>query len=122
METSVFNKVNKASRDRDEAKINTLGPYAYILQTILQGQNATINIGKEFLFENRANGFVVYRGLNVPNEKLKEWTDLKPNCCSNPLTRCLGCFCMFKKKRLTGFSSTTTDRDIALDFASKARD
>lgn len=50
LETFLYKEVNKASREKDERKIKTLGPYAYLVAKILQRLNPTINVGKDYIF------------------------------------------------------------------------
>ena len=37
MDLFVYREINKASREKDESKIDTLGPYSFCLAEILRG-------------------------------------------------------------------------------------
>lgn len=53
LESFLYKELNRACRKRDKSKVKSLGPFAFVMQNILGGFNPTINVGKEFVFENR---------------------------------------------------------------------
>jgi hypothetical protein len=60
LETFLYSTLNKASRECDESKVSTLGPFAYALDIIIQ------NAQKYRADSNIQNAFTIYRGMNLP--------------------------------------------------------
>ena len=73
MESFLYKELNRASRDKDQSKVATLGPYAYVLAKILQRMNPAINKGEDFVFDKRAPGFVTYRGLSLSQTEVDKF-------------------------------------------------
>ena len=61
METFLPYALNKACREKDESKIETLGPFAVALSYILRFSQAERRIGNEL-----RGKFRVYRGVKLP--------------------------------------------------------
>jgi len=71
METFIFSAMKKASLEKDETKIPTLGPYAAALSFILG--NASKSRFKELRdLQVEYKNFFVYRGICMTREKFKE--------------------------------------------------
>jgi hypothetical protein len=62
LETYLYKDLKLASREKDESKIMTLGPYALVLSYILSRADYSKN--KEKIF--------VYRGMRIPKELFRE--------------------------------------------------
>lgn len=91
MESFLFKRLNRASRDKDITAIKTLGPYAVAASCIINGvQSKRLDkiVGK----------FVCYRGIALTPELVKEWSD---NC----------------EVELDGYISCSLDKKLALYFA-----
>ena len=69
METYLYKDLKLASREKDESKIMTLGPYALVLSYILS--RADYSKKKEKIF--------VYRGMRIPKKLFKEQYGHIPN-------------------------------------------
>lgn len=93
MESFIFKEINKASRDKDISMIEYYGPFASALGYIVHCGN----IDKTSITKK----IVVYRGLKVHENELQDKYTL-----GNKIT-------------LTGFTSSTLSRKIAISFATK---
>ena len=62
METFVYKDLKQASRDKDESKIMTLGPYALVLSYILSSAD----------YSNRSEKIFVYRGMRMPKQLFRD--------------------------------------------------
>lgn len=94
MQSFVFSQMNKASREKDPSYIQYYGPLASALGFIIHCGNLTKND-----INDKRKITTVYRGLKVSQEELDE--KYKLNGIIN----------------LSGFTSSTLDRDIACSFA-----
>ena len=92
MECFVYHDLNAASRQKDKSKIQFYGAYAAALSYIIHFANAK---RKE---EKLKGGIVLYRGIKVKKDQLSEYE--------------LG-----SKVELTGYTSTSKDKDCAVKFA-----
>ena len=111
LESFLYKQVNKASKDEDFSKIDNLGAYAVLLQIILTGANPTINIGERFIFQTRAAGFEVLRGVQMSDEELQKYKNLAPpKNCFVWLMKNLGCW-WYSKKVMKGYSSTSLKQE-----------
>ena len=61
-ETFLYKDLKKASRDKDESKIITLGPYALVLSFILLKAKQSKKSKVDF----------VYRGMRIPKKLFEE--------------------------------------------------
>jgi hypothetical protein len=68
MESFLYTRVNKASRDYDINSIKNLGPFAVALTRI-------INQSKRKRLNPIKGEFMTYRGLQLPEETLTTWND-----------------------------------------------
>lgn len=91
MESFVFSAMNKASRQKDVSKIEFYGPLASALGFIVHCSNQ-----KQIGFKEE---FLVYRGLKLSPEELKEKYKI-----GNTI-------------HLSGFTSSTLERETAVKFA-----
>ena len=64
METFIYSELKKASLNKDETRIPTLGPYAAALSYIIRNANIS-RIKKEIFFDGIYKNFYVYRGLYI---------------------------------------------------------
>lgn len=92
MQTFIFSEMNKASRRKDVRKIKYYGAFASALSFVVHCGNKRhhTEYGKEIK---------VYRGLQVSPQELQQKYQVSD------------------KIRLQGFTSTTMDPEIAIDFA-----
>merc|ERR1719353_2200620 len=93
METFIFKELNAASRNKDESKLKFYGPLAAALSFIVHcgnSQHTELKAKKEFF---------VYRGLQLSTQELEQRYQID------------------KRFRLKGFTSTTLNRSVAVDFA-----
>ena len=77
--------------------------------------NPAINEGEDFVFDKRAPGFVTYRGLSLSQTEVDKFQALVPSKLCYPCKN-LGCY-KFNRERLNGYTSTTRNLEVALDFA-----
>ena len=108
LEPPFYRGLNKACREKDDTKIDHLGPFATALGEIIRFQE-----------RNRTNcqtdNFKLYRGLSLSPEEISGYTFIKNSMDS-------------KKKgdeidwtfHLEGFTSTSFKREIAEEFAEKS--
>ena len=94
MESFVFSQMNKATRDKDFTKIEIFGPFASILGYIIQvaGLNHPEKLSRQF---------EVYRGMVRHEEDLEE-------------------FQLNNIVSLKGFTSTSLNKQVAINFLSEA--
>ena len=78
-ECFLYRAVNKASRDKDASKIKTLGAFALLLAKTIQRMEPTINVGRDWVFQNKVAGFVTYRGQSMMPELVEEFKRLAPS-------------------------------------------
>ena len=71
METFIFKDMKKASLEKDETKIPTLGPYAAALSFIL-GNASKSRFKKSKDFQVECKNLFVYRGICMTRERFKE--------------------------------------------------
>ena len=99
LEPPIYRYLNKASREQDPKYIDTLGPFSDALRTLLF--NAEKNRDDKI---PKGKAFKVYRGLGLMEEHIKEYRDMEGE--QNGIN-------------LRGFTSTSQDRKVSLDFAIK---
>lgn len=99
LEPPIYRYLNKASREKDQRYVETLGPFSDCLRTILH--HAEKNRQNKIPF---GRAFKVYRGLGLKEEHIKEYRDMEGN--KNGIN-------------LRGFTSTSQDKKVSLDFALK---
>ena len=97
LEPPIYRVLNKASRDKDKSRVGTLGPYSDCLRTILA--HAERNRADKYPANTP---FTVYRGFGLLESEIGEYRKMINNKAGI---------------NLRGFTSTTTDLDIAMDFA-----
>jgi hypothetical protein len=68
LETFLFGELNNASRNADETKIDTLGPYARILSQILLNSSSKRTDLDLSLMKKFENGVDLYRGTSHTEE------------------------------------------------------
>ena len=99
LEPPIYRYLNKASREKDASYIDTLGPFSDALRTILhhaeKKRKDKIPLGKAFM---------VYRGLGLMQEHIDEYKAMEGD--KNGIN-------------LRGFTSTSMDKAVSLDFALK---
>ena len=108
LETPLYRTLNKANSCRDERAIPTLGPYARLLHmAVYKGTDDNLKKRKEITWKDSygEDRLTLYRGLGLPEEAIKtyrEFMEAKGNS---------------KGFSFTSFMSTSTDKNIALEFA-----
>ena len=86
----LYKLLNSTLRNHDESKIDTLGPFSYLLWQYL-------------LFNKDKNVRLVYRGVNLTQEMIEEYKKTVDDECPG-----------FRKKIIwPAFTSTTKDRQVA---------
>ena len=66
METFLYPRLNKISRDKDTSSILTLGPFAVALTKVIDKGQSTRN-------DKIEGEFICYRGLALPPFLIKKW-------------------------------------------------
>lgn len=119
LETFLYRDLNRASRNRDQSKVRTLGPYACALQCILIGiRQDTFNMynnqERDIAFQDRVQGFIVYRGISLEPQTIEEEfvTKSPARGCFSRLRQVFGCY-SYSKINLGGFISTTLSAKTA---------
>ncbi|CAF2093224.1 unnamed protein product [Rotaria magnacalcarata] len=102
----LYRETNEALRVNDKSKLETLGPFCFLLYDYI-GRNSSENVSKlhrlrQTLHFKKKNALIVYRGDIVSAQKLQEYREAAGN----------------KKKcfKWSCFVSTSTDIDKALKF------
>ena len=104
--------MKKASREKDQSKIMTLGPYALALSYILTKAKSDSLV------------FIAYRGMRIPKKVFATQFGYENEGINNSdefnLSRCesevlLGMNKVFTSQ--TGFQCTSLEKDVALNFA-----
>ena len=62
METFLYKDLKSASREKDESKIMTLGPYALVLSYILSSVD----------YKDKSEKIFVYRGIRMPKQFFRD--------------------------------------------------
>ena len=115
METNLYSSINTASQFRDKSKIQTLGPYVYLLYLSLEYmKDSKLNQNLKNIpavkypillkgtgWENK-NLMKLYRGLSLPPKAVDYYKQKQIN---------KGSFLF------NGFTSTTLDKKVAIGFA-----
>ena len=71
METFIFTDMKKASLEKDETKIPTLGPYAAALSFII-GNASKSRLKKSIDLQIDCKNLFVYRGMCMTRERFNE--------------------------------------------------
>ena len=71
METFIFSDMKKASLEKDETKIPTLGPYAAALSFVL-GNASKSRLKKSRDLQTDYTNLFVYRGICMTHERFNE--------------------------------------------------
>lgn len=116
-ETNLYTAINTASQFRDESKIQTLGPYVYLLFMSLKYEDEDSNLDKKLekieavkRKELKETGYKyiemmkLYRGLTLPEDAIQFYHKKQED---------RGVF------RFNGFTSTTVNKQIAIQFATQ---
>ena len=91
IESFIYKRVNKISRDKDISSILNLGPFAVLL-------NRIIDQAQQNRVDSIEGPFKVFRGLSIPETTLWQWEE-------NEIIS------------LDGYSSTTRNQQTAKQFA-----
>ena len=115
MESFVYRLMFDAARRKDKSKVKTLGPYACLLQLILLRYD--IDPRKQYLFQERCPGRVMYRGLQADAHWVYKLKEMAPpnHWCTTPI-KCLGNMA-YHQITLCGFTSIHQNEEQALKMA-----
>ena len=115
METNLYSSINTASQFRDKSKIQTLGPYVYLLyQSLEYNKDSKLNQNLKKIPTDKYpellkgtycedwNMMKLYRGLSLPPKAVDYYKQKQVD---------KGSF------RFNGFTSTTLNKKVAIGFA-----
>ncbi len=104
----IYRVVNTALRDDDRTKLNTLGPYCYLIYNYIgQHPNDYLSIRyrlREALHPTESRSMIVYRGDHISRETIEEYRQAAGDDT--------------KYFKWLPFVSTSLDRDVAESFGS----
>ena len=95
LESFLFSRINQSSREQDTSAVETLGPFAVALTTI-------INKIESKRQDKRIGPFTCYSGMALPKSKVSQWEKQQVIC-------------------LDGYRSTSMSKDVAANFALRGK-
>jgi len=109
LDSWLFSQLNSGSREGDQAKVDTLGPYAYAFGYVIAGAASSREDIPEMRKLLEVTGTTLYRGTGLTKKEIKKYKSLEGKklcwCCGPPALM-----------TLTGYTSTTMIRSIAQKF------